>query len=103
MITPNAAIDKAIAFLGSLNPELLGGKPQDVRLETIHLFEKGWIAMLSYEVTVKQNGEVSANEFLKALSTRRYIKEFEIDGESGEIIGMKNPLAPSRATERLAA
>jgi len=103
MITSNSAIDKAAAFLGSLKPEYLGGEPENVRLETIQLFGKEWVVVLSYSISTPRIGENFSNQLLEALSTRRYMKEIEIDAESGEAIAMKNPQAPISNMERQTA
>ena len=103
MFTSEAAIDKAAAFLKSLKPDYLGGEPKNIRLETIQLFGKEWVVILSYTISIPRGGENLANQLLEALSTRRYFKEFEIDTESREVIAMRNPQAPTSASERLTA
>ena len=103
MITSKTAIDKAVAFLESLGTDYLGGDPKNFRVETIQLFGKEWVVVLSYTISVLRNGENLSNQLLEALSTRRYFKEVEIDAESGEAIAMRNPQVPAGTHERQAA
>jgi hypothetical protein len=99
MITSKTAIDKAIAFLESLGTDYLGGYPKNFRLETIQRSGNDWVVIMSYTISVPRNGENLANPLLEALSTRRYLKEVEIDAESGEAIAMRNPQSPASAHE----
>ena len=103
MIKSEIAIEKAVEYLKGVKPEYLGAMPESIRLETVQLFGKDWVVVLSYLTQVQQEGENLTNKLLQALSTRRYIKEFEIDAESGELIAMRNPEAPSTTGASLAA
>ncbi len=98
MIDSNKAIEKAFSFVQSIDPKYLGAKPENIRLETIQLFGKEWVVVLSYFSSVKGSEDSTANKLLEALKVRRYIKEIEVDSESGEVIAMRNPEAPVTVT-----
>ncbi|MEP7234175.1 MAG: hypothetical protein ABI778_02655 [Ignavibacteriota bacterium] len=102
-ISTDQAIEKAIGFVKGLKPEYLGAKPENIRLETIQLFGKEWVVVLSYTTSITRPENSTGNLLLEALSTRRYIKELEIDSSSGDVIAMRNPEAPVTTSESLAA
>ena len=105
MITSDKAIEKAISFVSGLKPEYLGAKPERIMLETIQRFGKEWVVVVSY--TLKKDGELTKEIPTGGLSdlllARRYIKELEIDSESGEVIAMRNPEAPATTGVAIAA
>ncbi len=103
MITLNQALEKAISFIDGLKPEYLGSKPESIRVETIQLFGKEWVVVVSYNTSKKQEEVNTINKLFEALSVRRFIKEVEIDSETGEVVAMRNPEAPVTTGESLAA
>ncbi len=103
MITSKTAIDKAVAFLESLGSEYLGGVPKAFRVETIQRLDKEWVVLLSYTISISRSEGNIVNPLAELLSTRRYMKEVEIDVESGEAIAMRNPQAPATSGAHQAA
>ena len=103
MINSDQAIEKAFSFVGGLKPEYLGAKPERMRLETIQRFGKEWVVVLSYFIGIDPKEENIGNKFLQALSSRRFIKEVEIDSETGEVVAMRNPEAPATTGEAIPA
>ena len=105
LITSDQAIEKAFSFVNGLKPEYLGAKPENMRLETIQKFGKEWIVVLSYSISTPRfnNKEITEAALLGVLSSRRYIKELEIDAFSGDVIAMKNPEAPATTGAVIAA
>ncbi len=99
MITSKTAIEKAITFLESLKPDYLGGEPKSIRLETIQLFDKEWVVILSYTILTPRPEAGLVNSLAELLSSRRYFKEFEINAQSGDVIAMRNPQAPAATLE----
>lgn len=107
MLTSEQAIEKAFGFLKGLKPEYLGATPESIRLETLQRFGKDWVVVLSYYIRVKPAASEAdaslTNKLLEALSSRRFIKEIEIDAESGELLAMRNPEAPATTGEPIEA
>jgi hypothetical protein len=107
MVNSEQAIEKAFSFLQGLKPEYLGSKPENIRLETIQRFNGEWVVVLSYLISLPKRTESTAegnllSKFLEGLSSRRYIKEFEINAETGELVAMRNPEAHTPTGESLA-
>ena len=101
MITSDKAIENAFSFVNGLKPEYLGAKPENMRLETVQLFGKEWVVVLSYTITGQSAfpKESLGNALSDLLKTRRYIKELEINSESGEVVAMRNPESPVTTSE----
>ncbi len=103
MIQSEVAIDKAVEYLKNIKPSLLGAVPENIRLETVQLFGKEWVVVLSYTTQLQRGDESLTNKFLEALSYRRHVKEFEVDTETGRVLAMRNPQSPTTTNEPLTA
>lgn len=83
-LTSEEAIRKAVDYLKSLSAELLGENPEEIRLETVQLFEDNWVVILSYLVRPEID-----NAWLKAFQTYRRYKEITLSVANGDVLSFR--------------
>lgn len=94
MLTSEQAIARAFEYIKGLPENALGEDSDPPRLETVQLFDKDWIVVLSFLVHPKLDPALSKDAIYSVMSTYRMFKELTIDGLTGAVTSIVDPSAP---------